>query len=249
MAEFFGAVTLAYLAVCALWLGLERAARGLWARPPIPASDRRWLDLAVALLVVAAVLGLGQLWRAGHLLPRTLGPPLLIYNLNTLLIWAPLGLALLVRRAPLATILLAPERAWFKVLLGIALGALGVAVYFVARGEPGRVGSTLVQCLGTRELAHFVPVFLEGVGVAFLYVRLRWVTGPIVALLAPCLLFAAAHVPRQLDAGSSAGEIAAFFCLDTLLPLGIFATVVRSRDVIWIGMAHYMLDVAIGAFD
>jgi hypothetical protein len=249
MTEFFSAVTLAYLVVCALWLGLDGAAGGLWTKSAVEPSQRRWLDFAVALLVVVAVLGLGQLWRAGHLLPRTLGPPLLIYNLNMLMIWAPLGVALLVRRAPLATVLLSLQRGWLKVLLGIALGALGVAVYFIARGEPARVGPTLVQCLGTRELAHFVPVFLEGVGVAFLYVRLRWVAGPIVALALPCLLFAAAHVPRQLDAGSSAGEIAAFFVFDTLLPFAISATVVRSRDVIWIGMAHYMLDVAIGAFD
>ena len=69
------------------------------------------------------------------------------------------------------------------------------------------------------------------------------------SLVVPCLLFAAAHIPRQLEAERGAGAIAAFFALDTLLPMAIFATVIRSRDVVWIGFAHYVMNVATGAFE
>ena len=121
-------------------------------------------------------------------------------------------------------------------------------VFCGVRGEWGRIPEVLAETVGGRELAHFVPVFLEAVGVAFVFVRLQWVMGRTWALLVPCLLFALAHVPGQLDDGRSAFHIAAFFALDTLLPLVIFAVVVRSRDVIWIGFAHYIMDVAIDSF-
>ena len=67
-------------------------------------------------------------------------------------------------------------------------------------------------------------------------------------MLLVSLLFAVGHVAGDVQGSRGAGEIAAFFALNTLLPLAIFATVVRSRDVIWIGFAHYVMDVAIDAF-
>ena len=67
-------------------------------------------------------------------------------------------------------------------------------------------------------------------------------------MLIPCLLFAIAHVQRGIDSGQTTSELIAFFVLNTALPFVIFLTVVRSRDVVWIGLVHYLLDVATRAF-
>jgi len=44
-------------------------------------------------------------------------------------------------------------------------------------------------------------------------------------------------------------KIAAFFLLNTLLPTAVLYVVQRSADCIWIGIVHYLMDVAIDAFD
>lgn len=100
-----------------------------------------------------------------------------------------------------------------------------------------------------RALPGLLPaVFLEGVAVAFVYDRLRWVIGGPLAIWIPCLLFAAAHVPRSLDAGRPLDEVLVWFAFNTLLPAMIFSVVARSRDIIWIALPHYVLDAASGAF-
>jgi membrane protease YdiL (CAAX protease family) len=116
-------------------------------------------------------------------------------------------------------------------------------------GELALVPDTLARSVRGRSLNHLLPVFLEGVAVAFLWTRLAGVLGPRAALVVPCLLFAAAHVPSGIERGDGPWTLAAFFALNTLLPLAILANVARSRDVVWVGVAHYFLDVAIRAFD
>jgi len=117
------------------------------------------------------------------------------------------------------------------------------------RGELGRFGAVLVGIVDKDNATNFLPVTLEGVALAFLFVRIRWVFGPAVALLVPSVLFAAAHLPRQFADGLGPAEIVAFFALNTLLPAAILAIVVHSRDVIWLGIVHYIMDIAIRVFD
>ena len=91
-------------------------------------------------------------------------------------------------------------------------------------------------------------MFLEGVAIAFVYERLRWAMGGWASIWVPCLLFAAAHVPRSIESGRPPEEILIWFGFNTLLPAMILLVLRRSRDVIWIFFPHYLLDVAIGAF-
>ncbi len=170
------------------------------------------------------------------------------FNLNTLLIFSPLFAVAAVCRHGLASMFLSARGLPLKLAVGLALALLGLAVFLGLRGELHRAPDVLAGAVAPRALAHALPVFLEGVALAFLYVRLRWALRSVAALLLPCVLFAAAHVPRGIDEGQALGEIAAFFALNVLLPLPILWVVVRSRDVIWIGVVHFVLDVAIDAF-
>jgi membrane protease YdiL (CAAX protease family) len=124
---------------------------------------------------------------------------------------------------------------------------IAVALYSGLRGELREVPGLLNSSVNTDKLVNCLPVFLEGVAVVFLFVRLRWVTGTAVAILIPSVLFAAAHVPGSLAEGRSAAHIAVFFVFNTALPAAIFSVVARSRDVIWLGLVHYLMDIAIQA--
>ena len=99
-----------------------------------------------------------------------------------------------------------------------------------------------------RSLAHGAPIYLEGVGIAYLYVRPQWVFGAWVAALIPALLFAIAHVPSAVAAGESAGSIVVFFAFNTIFVTTLLLVLARYRDVVSLGVVHWLMDLAIDAF-
>jgi hypothetical protein len=249
-ALFFGTISATYLAVCAGWLIGVRLWPKLWPAPAQLATEHRWLDLGLTVAAAAAVLLLGQAYWHGYLLPKGVGwLGVLCWTLNNLIIYAPVAAVLLIRRQGPATAFLSPRAAGSKIGWGLVLGVLGVALFLRMRGEITTMPVVLRQSLRAASLANFVPVFLEGVALAFAFVRIRWAFGLWPAVLIPSVLFAVGHVPRQLADGTPVSEMAAFFALNTLLPAAILYVVQRSQDVIWIGIVHYLMDNAIGAFE
>jgi hypothetical protein len=134
-----------------------------------------------------------------------------------------------------------------KILLGLLLGTIAITIYSGLRGELVEVPGYLTSAVDVDKLVDFFPVFLEGVALAFAFVRLRWAVGTTAAIAIPSLLFAAAHVPGAIESGRGTTHIAVFFAFNTALPAAILWTIGRSRDVIWIGLAHYLMDIAIRA--
>lgn len=248
-ASFFAPITIAYLGACLVWWIASRLRPDAWPSSPPPASRRPWLDVGVALVAAAGVLGVGQLWWKGLLFPErgapweVLGPPL-----NQLVIFSPIFLALWIRRQGPETVFVTPRHLPAKCATGLIAAAVAIAAFLVARGEVDRAPTIGWEVLSGTHLTHFIAVFMEGVALAYLYVRLRWAMGPLPALLVPCVLFAVSHVPRQLEGGGSPGEIALFFAFNVGLPMLILATVARSRDVVWLGIVHYLVNHASGAF-
>ena len=235
-------LAVAYLLPCAIWLLLARLRPGWWPAPPAPATDRPRLDLALGCLGIAGVLGIGEFYRRGWLFPATpLG-----WVADNLIIYSPIFVVLLARRQRTDAIYLSLRGAHKKLLLGAACALASTAVFLALRGELDRFAG-LFTSWSRQRTAAFVPVFLEGVALAFLVVRLRWVSGTAVAASIPALLFALAHVPSQLAEGRSAAAIVAFFAVNTGLVAIVLLVLQRSQDVIWLGLVHYLMDVAIGA--
>ena len=110
-----------------------------------------------------------------------------------------------------------------------------------------RFPEVLRRAIEPGRLVDFVPIFLEGVAVAFLFVRIKWALGILPAILIPAGLFALAHIPGQLANGLNAAEIMAFFIVNGGLAGAILYFVHRSADIIWIGLVHYIMDIAIEA--
>ena len=94
------------------WLLLWRTMPGLWAptSPPF-APQHPWREVGWALLAAAAVLGIGWLWGADWLLPRT-G---LSEAVNQVIIYSPFLLLLAIKRQPLSSAWLPMRRVWLRI--------------------------------------------------------------------------------------------------------------------------------------
>jgi hypothetical protein len=247
-AFFFLPVAAAYLAACGGWLLYNRRSREIVIEPPLPASDRPVLDFLLALAAAAGILLLGSVYRHGWLLPTA--PTLagrIGWLVDNLIIFSPLAALLWIRGQSIDTIFLSPRRWFEKILLGLALGIVSVSIYLGLRGEFSDLPRVLAASVAPDKLVDFLPVFLEGVAVAFGFVRFRWLVGLVPALLVPAAVFAAAHIPGQLADERTLATIVAFFLFNTTLAAAILWVVQRSRDVIWLGLVHYLMDIAIRA--
>jgi hypothetical protein len=247
-AFFFVPVAVAYLAACGGWLLYDRQFGRTVAEPPLPASDRPVLDFLLVLAAAAGILLLGSVYRQGWLLPAGSSVAGRVgWLVDNLIIFSPIAMVLLARRQGTRTIFLSPHRWVEKIVLGLGLGVISISLYLALRGELTELPQVLAASVAPDKLVDFVPVFLEGVAVAFGFVRFRWLVGMVPALVVPSALFAAAHIPGQLAEERTMATIVAFFLFNTSLAAAILWTVQRSRDVIWIGMVHYLMDIAIRA--
>ncbi len=240
----------AYLVACGGWLGGYRLTRPWWPSPEPLGTEHKWLDLAMVVVAAASILGLGWVWRQGWLLPEPEGwAGDVLWQFNNLLIYCPIVVILAHRDQSIRTIYLWPAGLPVKLAAGLFLGTLAVVTYVLLRGEIVRLPGIALDTVRIDNVRYVVPVFLEGVALAFAYVRLRWALGRWTARIAPGLLLAAAHIPRQLESGLGTPAMVASFMVTVLIAFVVLFTLERSRDVIWIGVVHYLMDVAIGAFD
>ncbi len=247
--KFFLPIVAAYAVACGGWMLAQRFFPGWWPRRPDLSTGRKWLDLALVFVAVVAVLGIGELWRRGWLLPEPAGwLGAVAWNANNLIIYAPIALMLAARRQPGETIYLSARGLPIKIIAGLVLGAAAVTVYLLLRGDLESIVQVAGDSVHGRNLRNFLPVFLEGVALAFAFVRIRWAFGLWPALFLPAILFAAAHIPRQIESGLGAVEMTAYFATTTAVAAGVLYALERSADVVWLGVVHYLMDVAIGAF-
>lgn len=247
-AFFLGPVAAAYLTACALWLAYDWRWKLRQSEPPLERSDHPYWDLLLTAVAGAGIFLLGAAYRAGWLLPTGgTAAGRIGWLVDNCIIYSPIAAVLAIRRQSSRTIFLSVTRLPEKILLGLVLGVIAIVVYSGLRGELGEVPGYLASAVDVDKLVDFFPVFLEGVALAFAFVRLRWAVGMAAAIAIPSILFAAAHVPGAIEAGRGAAHIAVFFAFNTALPAAILWMVGRSGDVVWIGLTHYVMDVAIRA--
>lgn len=242
-------LTLAYGSVCALWF-LLASKSSRWPITPIKSSTKPWLDFGLSLAAAISILAIGQLYSHGLLIPKTESKTLngLIWMLNNVIIFSPIFFTLFFRKQGLETVFLSGKKLPIKIGFGLLASAVGIIVFVGLRGEWGRLGSIIMSSFTFDALVNFPAVFFENVAIAFLFVRIKWLIGMRWAILIPSLLFAFSHVPSSLAEGDPLGHILIFFALTSGLTLFILYTTYRSRDIIWLGVVHYLMDVAIEVF-
>lgn len=245
--EFFGPLVAAYLSACVTWLLVTRLRPKLWPPAPAVSTDRPWLDLGLATAAAIAMAGLNQADRNGYLLhagTTAIGP--LAFTLNQLIIFMPIAIVLIVRGQGPATVFLQPTGLPVKLLSGVVLGLLGVAVYLGMAKRLGEMPQILLSAVMPHSLENAIAIFLKAVAIAFLFVRVRWSFGLAAALIIPGLLQAIRFLPAQLNSHAPMDQIAIHLALCTLLSAGILYLVQLSGDVVWIAIVYYMIEVADG---
>ena len=247
--DFFVPIAAAYVAVCVTWLITKKLAGHRWPDEAPIETDRPWLDLGMIFVAIAGAFGLGEAYRRNLLIPDLAGPwSAISTTLNLCIPYAPIILILAIRRQNLATLWISNRAMTWKITTGSLAAVAGVMIFLALRAELARLPHVANGFLELHSWIHAPAVFLEAVAVAFVFTRLRWVCHPLLALVIPCLLFALAHVPSGIAGDRTGFEIAMFFVFNTSLAMFIFSVVMRSRDVIWIFIPHFVLDMAIEAF-
>ncbi|MEM7296657.1 MAG: CPBP family glutamic-type intramembrane protease [Bacteroidota bacterium] len=242
-------LTVSYLAICGLWFLLNKY-RKSWQIVFIDTSKKPWVDLILGIVAAVAILAIGQLYSAGYLIPRIDNELLnrLTWPLNNILIFSPIFIVLILRKQNLKTVFISKRDLPIKLTFGLASSFIGIVLFTALRGEWNRIPEILNHAIQAETLSNFPAIFFENMAVAFLFVRLKWVVGIKWAISIPALLFALAHVPGSLAEGDPWSHILTFFFLTGSLTTVILYTAYRSRDIIWLGVVHYFMDVVIKAF-
>ena len=248
-AFFIVPLTIAYLSICGLWFLLNRTSK-TWQITSIQTPQKPWIDLVLAVVAAIAILAIGQLYSAGYLIPRTGSKTvdLFIWPLNNVLIFSPILITLFIRKQSLNTVFISSHHMVRKLGFGILAATVGTLLFVGLRNEWGRLIEISSHSIQPKTLSNFLAIFFENVAVAFLFVRLKWVVGIKWAIAIPAVLFAFAHIPGSIAEGDPWSHILTFFLLTGSLTTVILYTAYRSRDIIWLGVVHYVMDVVIKAF-
>lgn len=250
---FFSAIAAAYVAACIVMLLILKYKKAWWTKEiTIEKYDnKRYLDFVLSLVAAVSILAIGQLYRHHYLLPETRlqGHFSIAWCINNLIIFSPIFISLTIRRQPLSSIYLSFKDPGKKILWGIILSVFSCSLYLLLMGRMNEYGNFFLNDLfQPHYLENFSAVFLEGVAVIYVFTRVKNITGSFVAIFIAALLFAASHVPSAIKHGDSFLTISIFFVFNTILPSFILYSAIKTRDIIWIGIVHYCMDVAIGAF-
>ncbi len=248
-AFFMLPLVMCYGVICGMWFLFDRLG-WLWKITPIKAPEKPRLEFLLAIFAAIAVLGIGRLYAFGWLLPSPddeiwAG---ISWMFNNVIIFSPLWLMVVIRKQSLNTILISKDDLIKKAIFGLAVSLLGILIFIGLRNEWGRFPEMLSHAVTFKSLINFPAVFFENVGLAFLFVRFRWAVGAKWAIVIPAIIFAIAHIPGSVAEGDPWSHILSFAILTSSLTVMILYTAYRSRDIIWLGFVHYLVDVAIKAF-
>lgn len=248
---FFLAIIAAYASACFVWLGIYRLSPTWWPVAVIEKPDKRYKDLLIAFGACVGIILMGQLYSAGLLLPDSSNSYVsaLSWMVNNLIIFSPIFITLYLRRQSINTIFVSPKKLGLKLLFGVLASFLGILVFYLVANGENQFSRVFTEAFLLENIRNFPAVFLEGVAIAFLFVRLNWSIGKRWAIIIPSVLFALAHLPRSIGNGTPVPEILAYSAVTFAITCLVLYTSHKSRDVIWLGVIHYLMDIAIGAFN
>ncbi len=247
---FFLGVTLAYSFSFVLWLGIDHLKNGWWPDEELVEPDSKYIDLLVMLGVVVGVLGIGQVYSLGFLIPEPNNQYLasLSWVLNNLIIYSPIFIAIYFRKQSLNTVFLSSKGLIVKVGFGLLAAAGATFVYYLFSGSEKAFLSIFSDVVQLERLNKFLAVFFEGVAVAMLFVRLSWAIGKRWAIIIPSVLFSVSHIPKWISEGQPVTTMVPYIIVMSLIPMLFLFTAGKSKDIIWLGIVHFMMNQAILSF-
>ncbi|MDT8322049.1 MAG: hypothetical protein RQ826_16150 [Xanthomonadales bacterium] len=235
-------LVIAYLAGLVGWLVVNRLVPQVWPLRPIEGFQRPWMEFGIALLGVAGILVMGQLWVRGIRLPvqGSTGP--ILGAINQVLIFAPIILVVLIRRQPWATAWLPRGQVGVRLLVGFFLATIAVTVYSYLRAGVDAPWILVSRIWRYVHLEEMMQVFLEDLTVAILFVRLAGAVGSRWTTVVVACLFAAGHLPVMVSQGATWLELVELL-RDVGLGVAVSLVLQRSRDFVWFWCLHFTLDM------
>jgi hypothetical protein len=239
---YYTALLAGYAAALVGWLVAAQLLAGHWPRREGVAPAHPVREIAFALLAGVAVLGIGQLYMRGWLLPRGGRFGELTEAANQLLIFSPLLLLPLIRGQGSGSAWLPKDHIVLRVLVGVLLAALAMAVFTAVHPGSDRWLDVLPRVYAPANAGEAAQVWCEDVSIAVVFVRVRALLGQLGSTLAVAVLFAAAHVPALLAGDAAAGELA-HLGADAGLGAAIILALQRSADIWWFWPVHFATDM------
>jgi hypothetical protein len=243
-ADYFVGIALAYIGAVGVWFVVTRARPSLWAPIQQIHFARPKIELGWALLAIAFVLVLTVLDNMRLLLPRQKGLVGHLVFLGVLfIVWLPVILVLLFRQQGLHTCLLSTRGVGKKILWGVGVGILGMALYLVARGKFHAFLQLPSAFLSTRHLVVLIQSIMLMAGVGFLLVRIIAVAGKWVGIIIVGALYGLAKYPLYMMQYRMGFLQATVMIVFSALIAMIIAYIIYDRqDVIVISIFHFFLD-------
>lgn len=230
-----------YTLACVGVLALAAWRKDLWPRRPLPEFRRPWLEVAFAFLGVIGVIGAGQLWQHGLLLPES--NPLFII-LNQLVIFAPILVVPFLRRQGPDTAWIQTDRLWLRVIVGVGLAIAALVAYTLVTRGPDALRQVFTETFEPSRLPHVAQVLFEDIGIAILLVRLgAAIRRPWIGVILVATLFAAGHIPALTADGAGAHEYALLLG-DVVLGVIVLSALYRTQDILWLWPVHATLDLS-----
>lgn len=213
-----------------------------WAQRRDFRFNRPWAELGFALLGAVGVIAVGRLWAQGWMLPAPEPLGALVESLNQLLIFLPILLVPLIRRHGIETMLLPKEGAAIRLLVGLALAAVALTAFWIARRGTSNPVAMIGRIPRFENLDELTQILLEDLAIGILLVRLAACISTRWTVITVAALFVLGHVPTMVANGVTAPAFAGLIA-DFGLGLIVLGTVLRSGDVLWFWPVHAAMDM------
>ncbi len=245
--SYYFALTAGYTIGLLGWWMANRWKPGIWNSDPEYHFTHPWWDTLWAFAAAFAAIGIGQLYAAGLLLPKTLFTgPVLTEALNQAIIFSPFILLLIVRRQPFTTAWLSFRHVPERLVVGFALAIVAVCVFVLIRHPADSLGGVLGNVYQPKNAGYAAQILFEDIAIAVVFVRFRSAVGSkwfLIVLVTVAFLFSASHYPAKLGEGLSFMTATRDVIIDGVLASAVVYVLQRSRDILWFWCLHFAMDM------
>ena len=247
---FFLAIVMAYGSACGIWLVLNKYFPAFWPQESLAQPEGRYKEILPMILGVVGILAIGQMYQQGWLIPEPDNVYLASASwvLNNLLIYAPVFVVLYFRKQSVNTVFLSARKTGVKVGFGLGVSVVAMYLFYLISGSEKAFFEVFSNAAQLSSIRNFPAVFLEGVAVAFLFVRLSWTIGLKWAIIIPSLLFGLSHLATWSQSGDWLTLVLPYFLVTISTTVLVLYTTNKSKDVIWLGIIHFLMNQAIVTF-
>ncbi len=240
MNEHYISLMAAYGTGVLLWFLSYYIFKSIWKDHKTITFQKPWLEFIFSILVVVAIIGIGQLYLRDLLIPNDGNK--IIDALNQFLIFSPTLLLVVIRKQPIVTIWLPNSKVLFRLIIGLVIAVCSLIVYWLIRKNSLSFESLITNTFHPKNISHLVQVFMEDITIALIFVRLSALIGNQRTIAVVAILFAAGHIPSLLSSGFAVSELGSLF-LDAFIGVLVLSAVSKSRDVWWFFILHFALDM------